>query len=772
MKCFVAVLFLIVSLPFCSSQTIIINEIMSKNDFLVADENGDCGDWIEVYNASQSPVCLQGFCLSDQTETSELWSFPDTCMEPKTFLLVYASGKNRAISGHELHTNFKISAEGEPILLSYYGNIIDMVPPRPLQQGNSFGRRTDAGHTWAIFENPTPCCSNNNALNGSELIFDIEGGYFEQDFQLHIINNIPNTSIYYSINGNIPDTDATLYKNAISITRNNMADAFISTLQNTTDAQFFTPERENIPQIHVIRAAAFNSQGEQCSRVYTHSYIPRNSPTYSDTLPVMSICAQNHDLFDFEKGIFVPGIHWETENPDWTGNYYQHGDDWEIEVHIEFFEHDGAAILSHNAGMRTHGGNSRRNQQKGLKLYARAEYGRKKFYHNIFPEKSIYEFDRWVLKPMSASWNQSGIEDYVACKMAGKLNVDYISTRPVILYINGEYWGLYYLQEKPDEKYIAENYKLDSDSIDMIESMYAHVVAGDNSDFQQLYNFIETHDLSDESDYRYVESQIDIDNFIDYQLFEIFIANYDWPDNNMRCWRSKQEGSKWRWIFFDGDAAFNNSQYDSFAHALNTSDEGWPTNAASTLFLRKLLSNSDFRRLFSDRLKYVTLNTFHYRNTEAIFQQALEWAGSEIINQINRFAFPQSYEIWSDKTMVVRDFLVDRRCNIEKMARKNLGISINPGDCTFENAIIDNITISPNPSYNEFSIEFYLSKSYPVTLTVCDLTGTIIDVTHHFCLQGSNSIKVDDISLYPGMYIVYVFADNQAFSTKLLVISD
>jgi len=102
--------------PIDPSYALLINEIMSNNQQSLADEDGDFSDWIELYNPSDRPIQLDDLSLSDDATDLGKWKLPNVAIQPKGYLLVFASGKNRSLETSPFHANFKISADGETIL--------------------------------------------------------------------------------------------------------------------------------------------------------------------------------------------------------------------------------------------------------------------------------------------------------------------------------------------------------------------------------------------------------------------------------------------------------------------------------------------------------------------------------------------------------------------------------------------------------------------------------------------------------------------------------
>lgn len=748
------------------TQNLVINELMSSNDNFLFDEDGDDSDWIEIYNNSPNTLNLNNYYLSDKSDNLNLWAFPNIDILPFQFLLIFASGKNRAIAGNELHTNFSIKANGEDIFLTYNETLVYTCPAISLTTNTSYGLSNDGVTPFVIFNTPTPGFSNNNSVALEVITFSHAGGIYEQPFVLSIFGNSAST-IRYTTDGTTPTHESSLHSDSIYLSNS------YSSQENINQIQIYAPDRHQppnpntVPKAIVIRAAAFNEQDEQTSEVITHSYFIKSLGIDHSSFPIISICADHNDLFDYETGIFVPGIHWESDDPLWTGNYYQRGIEWEIPIHIEFYDHSDNSGFRQNAGMRTHGGNARRHPQKGLRLYARNEYGTQYFYHPIFTDRPMTEYKRLVLKSFASSWSQSGIDDYLTNKIIADMNIDGVATRPTILYINGEYWGVYFLQERIDERYLEANFGVDKDSVDLIEDWWGGAVAGSSYRFKLLYDFIVANDLSESANYDVVSDWMDIDNFIDYQIFQIFIANKDWPNNNMKCWKPRNEQGKWRWIFFDGDAGLEDLEYKGYAKALDLEEEG-EAFAFVTLFLRKLFDNPTFKTKFFNRVEELLNTSLAYQNTEILYQNILPLVGSEIDRQIDRFAVPPNHSEWSENLNNLQLFLALRACEMQEQTLDNFDISVYQNECSLNEHDIQNMFIHPNPNNGNFNLAFESTTTTPATIIISNTLGQLIQVRNAVAVEGNNTIAFDNESLPNGILVISIFTESDVFSTKMI----
>ena len=490
------------------------------------------------------------------------------------------------------------------------------------------------------------------------VLFSAQGGFYEEVFPLELYNYYPQNHIRYTTDGNQPTAQSPLYEEALVLDEHLFSNADIYTIINCPIQDFYLPD--SVQHCIVIRAAVFDENDSCISGVRTNSYFIRALGCDTHGLPAVSICADSLDLFDYETGIFVPGIHHDPLDPDWTGNYYQEGREWERLMNVEFYEQDNTGI-NQQAGLRTHGGNGRRLQQKCVKMYAREEYGKKRFKHKFFETIPLNNFKHLVLKPFAASWNQSGVNDHICNQIASQLNIEALASRPVVLYLNGEYWGIYYIHERPDERYLEDHFGVDIDNVNIINGWNPNADHGSVQNFRALFRWMETADLADADNYAFVSTKIDLDNFIDYQMFELFIENNDWPANNMRCWQ--EDDGKWRWIFFDGDACLCWMTFNAFDNAVYDGDNLWPSNWRATLFFRKLMENDDFKLQFNTRFHELLGTTFSYEVTKPIFDDIKETIIDEVPFQSDRFGFPMSLDSWDEDMRNVNWFL-HHRCEM------------------------------------------------------------------------------------------------------------
>ena len=463
--------------------------------------------------------------------------------------------------------------------------------------------------------------------------FSVESGFYVEEFYLEMSSE-PGSKIYYTLDGTRPTVQSLIYDGPILIqdaTRNENVYSMIT----DTSTGFYRDKLEEYGIMHkdpgykapdylidkctVIRAVAVSASGER-SEEASATYFVGIEPKKYDGCKIISLISEPRNLFDSEYGIYVTGDVYEEymegdEIDDswrwWLANYRMKGSEWEREAIFHFFNEDGKEELKQKGGIKIHGGVSRAMLPKGLNFYARNTYdGQENF--DFMPFDNFYKPKRMTL----ASGGNQVITQFSDYMMSERLEgvVDFVALRhePYVLFINGEYWGFYWLNEKYDEKYLSYYYDVKEDNVILIKNDELKV--GDEGQ-QKLYyeveKFIVEHDMTDNENYRQACEMIDIDNYIDYNAVLTYIARQeDWPFSNWAVWRTKEaELGKYgdyriRWLLFDcNSSAMGNVEglveHNTLNYLINTSP-----------MFGSLWENEDFRNKFEKRILYIADECF------------------------------------------------------------------------------------------------------------------------------------------------------------------
>jgi hypothetical protein len=256
---------------------------------------------------------------------------------------------------------------------------------------------------------------------------------------------------------------------------------------------------------------------------------------------------------------------------------------------------------------------------------------------------------------------------------------------------------------------------------------------------------------------------MDMDNFIDYQIFEIFCANGDWSFTNMKCWRPWHNGGKWRWIFFDGDAALQSTQFESYSNAMSLDDYGWPSDAHSSLVLRKLLDNAEFSDAFFDRLDHLLQDELDAANTLPVLTQNEMLIRDEIPNQISRFGIPRDLDSWRRDVNTCRNFLNNRACAVKEHTYLKFGRILNTMGCDNSDQIRLHLYPNPTKDYCTIDLGGFFSNTH---IEVIDMNGRIMSSSS--CSNTRECIL--NMHFPAGVYIAMVHTEGYSIPIKVIVL--
>lgn len=766
--------------PPIQAQTPIINEVMSRNDHVISDEEGGYPDWIELYNPSNETIELEGFHLSDNVDEPLKWQFPAGInIGGNGYLLIFASDKDQ-FSPPFIHTNFKISSSGETILFSDKGgNLLDKLEVIPLQPNQSYGSYPNGSEQFVIFDNSTPNSSNQSPVQLTPLQFSHTGGFYAEAFELEVIAASSNDEIYYTLDGSPPlkeGRNTKKYTTPISLYNRTEEANFFSTIptnpSNTSEKYRWKLPDYSVPKAWIIKACAYRD-GQLISPISSHTFWVG----LKYDLPVVAISTDSLHLFDYEKGIYIAGKKYDDNPNAWhPGNYYERGDEWERPAYLEYYDADGTLQLAQNMGVRIHGDGSRIMPAKSLRLYARSEYGKNDFDHVFFDNRPYSSYKRLILRNSGQDFYKSMMADVLMQHIVRDMDLELQAAQAAMVFLNGEFWGMHHLRERFDKHFLANYHDLPKDSIDLIEfKMNQTASEGDLQNYEQLIDFVSNHDLQLEGNYAQLEGWIDVENFVDYQIAKLYFGVFDWPGNNAKMWRTRQPNSKWRWLFFDNDDGMLEADFNSIAHAMNDSGTNWPNPAWSTLLFRKALENHVFREQFLDRFSFHLYHTFHPDTLSGVIASFRNSYEAPMLEHIQRWQYPSSLEVWEGHLEGFEAFVLNRPCYLENYLREAFSDESFAFDCkdvvhiggVEAGRLFD---VFPNPCREILEVKF-LSKSVNLQKMVWslkDISGRTIAFSPNNASYLDNQLVLDVSDLSEGIYFLQVAIGGGRWAQKVL----
>lgn len=511
---------------------------------------------------------------------------------------------------------------------------------------------------------------NNNT--DKTINYNITSGMYSKDIAIKLVGNEEVSEIYYTLDGSKPDSTSEKYSGEIKLSCGS----------------------KDFPLAYCIRAVALLKDGSM-SDIMSEEYLIGENIEERFTTPVFMLWGNPAELTEKPDGIFY------GQNAKKTGR------DSEREVFVSAFTNSGKVLFDQNAGVRVSGKASRDCSIKSLKLFARNEYGKKRFnIEDSLGEKdsagtAITKYKKLVLRNFGNDFQFAFIRDEFCQRLAKEAGlVDYEATTPAVAYLNGEYYGFYYLHDNYCDGYFKEKYKKPDEDM---KGEFAVIEGGDSFksgtddkkpdsynpyavEYQQKYDEFANMDLKKDANYELLTEFMDVNNYLDYFAFNIYINNWDWPQNNYKCYRYYADDNtdygdgvydgRWRYLPHDMDYTYgiygqdrSSYNYDNLKLILKKGDERY-----APLFA-KLMEREDCRTYFLNKINEFMDSVFTDDFSKKILTEMCEERNSELsylykhIEQLKRSGDDSLWSSYSDVSRREREieiFISMRRKYMEK----------------------------------------------------------------------------------------------------------
>ena len=562
-----------------AENALVINELVASNAVFT---DGQSYDWVEIHNPTDKQISLKGWHLSNDPYQLQKWPFPDTAKIAKNgYLIVYCAGSNvEDPKKNTLYASFKLSADGDELYLTSPDGETVSLQFGP-QFGNvSYGLAGDGAYHF--LETSTPGKKNDKTgydARAEEPVIETAAGFYD-DTILVTITAPEGVEIRYTTDCNTPSRESKLYTEPIEVSK-------------TT----------------VIRARGFAEDLLGSTTAGSTFFIKDESPC-----EVVSFYTDDALLFSNKSGMMVKG----------SGNTANYNKNWEYIFQIEYFDKDGARQLAQMCTGRIAGHSSRNLRQKSFSIYARSALGNDTFDFAFFDNREYESYSALQLRMTNSDYKSCRLRDAVLMEVSDGLGLYYQAGKPIVVYINGEYYGHYNLREKSNKDSLAQWEGItDKDVIagcDIIEGVgttETSVIRGSNEDWVALMDFCKKNDLNDPENLQYVLDRLDVDSMFNYVIFSSIIGNYD--SGNVRYYRFP--GGKWTFMLHDVEAGCMNDKEAPVSTFLRSSK-----TASSTKFphwaLTALLQVPEYKDMFLRRVaEIIESNFLYHKDVKPIYEK-------------------------------------------------------------------------------------------------------------------------------------------------------
>lgn len=597
--------------------------------------------------------------------------------------------------GHEPHASFKAKKSGGSLyLLDEGGSIMDSLryPEIPAGKSWSYGSINGTDNVTGFgFADPSPY-----GMSVGEV-------YSVQSPSLESLTELPPSGFYQDpFVVNLPEGFAIRCELGGKAPTENSPLVTILGFDKTT----------------TVRCGSF-VPGALPGKVLNRTYVFEKAPT----IPAVFLTADPGSLFDPDTGIYMEGNFAQDAEPHYGANYWQ---DKEIPVFVELLEVGSSQpAFAKNAGFEIFGNYSRANEKKSVAITFREKYGDKRLEYPLFPEfPELKSFKGFVLRDNGSNYNNDYIRDMLATSITEGLGVDYQRGRASIVYYNGEYYGIHNIRERSTEYYFETHYGMDPKSIDLLKADNS-ASNGSSTEYQAMMDWLGYTSLANDGNYEKVAAQIDVGNFINYVLTELYIDNRDWPSNNLKKWRCSNPKTLWKWFIYDTDFGFGTgmSQYKNNIFEFATAEDGdsWPNGPESTLLLRRLLENASFRASFVNRMVVLLATYFETSRVMARINKLMGEIDQEIAR--DQKVWGKNVKWMNTSLSNMKEFAENRPMVIRNELVEFFGLG-DPAPVALSSAGPGTIAVHGLPlDSNPLMVGFF--KGFPVEVTAVPVNGGI-----------------------------------------------
>ena len=634
------------------------------------------------------------------------------------------------------NAKFKLARTGETIyFINPSGGLYDQVTYPALEADNSYARVPDGYASWCYLETPTPLLPNNSSVcnNGyvTNPVFSNVAGYYSSTLSLGLSTNFPGGIIRYTTNGDIPDTTSLLYSGLISL------DSTVT-----------------------VRARVF-ATGFLPSPVITNTYFINET----NHLPVFCITTDSLNLWDYNTGIYTWGPNADSIFPYYGANFWQ---PWSKPASIEYFDKSGSRVINFNADIEIYGNYSRYRPQKSFEIKLSDKNGLSEVNYSFLPDKPyLTSWENILLRNAGTDWNFVHFRDALMQRIMKNTYSGYVASEPVVGFLNGEFWGVYILNEKYNKKWVEVNYDLKESEYNFLEEGGGlRTIEGSSEDFVELWEYTQSQSPVSPQFYDDLKNKLDLQNFADYFIANTYYNNGDWMGhwtNNIRLWNSKTHDKRLKYLLIDTDFGFGlrgDLLDNRLATAINPADH----NQTSDIFDASL-HNPVFKRYFINRYADLINTIYLPTNVNSVMKQFRDSMKFDMVRHFDKWG--SDTLAWNTRINEMMSWVSQRPAIMRNYIRNEFNL---------DGEVMLSINTFP-PGSGRIEISTLIPESYPwtgiyfngnpVTITAIANPGYTFNYWHSNVVISTNDTNLRTTYNFTSNDVITAYFTGSPASPKL-----
>lgn len=631
--------------------------VVSKDAKLIINEVDGKGN-IELFNGDFKAISIGGYVVSANGHETTIDA--ETSVDANGLCTIKVTG---------------IDANSDTNVIQIFNDkkeLVRAISFGKISSGTSYGCLTDGSYEVGYITSSIGESNDGCTLAESEgIIFSVPSGFYEEPFDLEITAP-KNCKLFYTTDGTIPTTDSEVYESKISISRPS-SKSYVYAVSDGKGYTHTSITPKKVDMGTVINVIAVDDKNKIVSQKAASYFVGYNNDADYVGLPVLSIEVDPDEMFGFEKGIYVPGKSYYDGYIQGNMSLANYLNNTTVKAKIEYFESSKDKTYSGDVSIAIMKDERRGAEQRSMVIKAESDFPSGTGLDDFLNSSSNY------LQLLSGGGDTaSKIRDYFVKGISEGTNIITRDFQPCMVFIDGEFWGMYSLATNYDEKYLGEKYGV-TDKVIKVETDYIG-----SSEYREFYNYVVNTDFSVPENYENLKSMMDISNYIEFMCTNIFIGNTVMDRGFSACvFRTAGDtGSgfndgRWRWAINNVVNTLGNTS--SFLTPYKKGDFATPMmntylspGIKDNAFFNSLLKNDSFAKEFENTMADLVKNSFTSEHANAVLDE-LDMTIARAVYATNQRYFSNDINYYESAKKTIKGFFTSRERYLEMYTKEYIG---------------------------------------------------------------------------------------------------